>query len=78
MKKTLFGLSAAVMLLSFASCKKDYNCTCEFKFNNAPKQSTSYAINNASRGDAHDACDASETNLKSVAGNTDVECELND
>lgn len=28
MKKTLLTMAAAVTMLSFASCRKDYTCTC--------------------------------------------------
>lgn len=75
MKKTILGLSAAAMLLSFASCKKDFTCTCKYNFNS--KDTTfAYGIPDSKRGDAHDNCDARETDLKKIVST--AECEIGD
>lgn len=54
--KKLFVISAVVMLLglTLTSCKKDYTCTCT-----EPTGATNQvvAINDASKGDAENACD---------------------
>jgi hypothetical protein len=75
MKKTLLGLSAAAMLLSFASCKKDYTCTCDYTIGGV-RQTPAFPINDAKRGDAHDACDAAEATYRIADPN--AECEIGD
>jgi hypothetical protein len=71
MKKTLLTLGAAAFLLSFSSCKKDWTCTCEFL-----GTAGATVIPDATRGDAHDKCDALETSARSI--DPDAECEIGD
>lgn len=54
MKKTLLTLAAGAFLLSFASCKKDYTCTCTIPGSDPEV----LEIKDAKKGDAKDACDA--------------------
>jgi len=54
--KKLSLLIGGVALISLASCKKDYNCSCTedgFTFN--------YPINNAKKKDAEKVCDTWNT-----------------
>lgn len=75
MKKTLLTLAAGVAMLSFASCKKDYTCTCQVTAGGV-KTTPAFPINDAKRGDAHDACDAAETTYRIADPN--AECEIGD
>ena len=77
MKKTLLSFGAVALVLSFASCKKDYNCTCQYTAA-GQKMATSQAYDNVTRADAHDACDEKENTLRNTTGFTEVSCEVND
>ncbi len=64
-------------LFSFASCKKDYTCTCTYQYSpTSPVQSTSQVYEESTRGDAKDACDQQKSNLLN-SGGVDVECKIN-
>ena len=77
MKKTLLGLSAAALLLSFASCKKDYTCTCKYQIPVINKDTAfAYTIADSKRQEAHDNCDARETELRKIVSS--ASCEVGD
>lgn len=77
MKKTILGLAAAAMLLSFASCKKDYTCTCSYTMPGATtKTAIAFPYDDQKRSDAHDACDAQETIYRII--DSGAECEIGD
>jgi len=48
-------LVAAVSMMALASCKKDYTCEC-VTTGNLSTGTSSYTIENSSKGDAEDAC----------------------
>lgn len=80
MNKKLFVLGAALIGLTFASCKKDWACTCNYDFQ-GQRTAIATAIPDKSRGDAAEDCDKIENNLlntSSQTGFTNVECELGD
>lgn len=66
MKKMLF--IAAIAVAGLTSCKKDYDCTC-----NILGQTTVSPIQNVSKGDAEDACNAMNTSAALLGGS----CTLN-
>ncbi|MDR3680376.1 MAG: hypothetical protein P4L41_10460 [Flavipsychrobacter sp.] len=55
-------ISAALLLgvLSFASCKKDYTCTCTTVVGTASTTET-HSISNATHNDAKNTCDNYQT-----------------
>lgn len=72
MKKVLFV--AGMAILSLASCKKDYTCSCEsttvdFTYPNPP-------VYNGTKDDAKALCDAYEITLQSTAETTNIKCDL--
>jgi len=68
MKKSVLFVAVAALALSFSSCKKDYTCDCTVNGN-----TTSTPLENVSKSDAEDACDALNT-LNSIGGGS---CTLN-
>jgi hypothetical protein len=56
MKKYLLILAAVGMIAGLSSCKKDYTCTCTVSGTTLP-----VLIENASKSDADDVCDAAQT-----------------
>ncbi len=76
MKKGFLILLSAGMMLGLVACKKDYSCDCTFKSLGATTSTTlSLLINDASKSDATDACDAAETTYKIV--DATASCTLN-
>ena len=76
MNKKLLLLAA--LGLTFASCKKDWTCTCTYREPGATADSAqAYPIPDATRGTAHDACDKSEEGAR-IVFSPDAECELGD
>ena len=71
MKKVLFV--AGVALLSLASCKKDYTCSCSSTVINF---SYDDQVFNGTKEDAQNLCDAREITLTSTSGSTNIACEL--
>ena len=69
MKKVLGIVAIALFALSFASCKKDYNCTCTDSVGTV----TTIAYTKVKKADAEDACSTSST-LWALAGGS---CTLN-
>ena len=64
------------MMLGMVACKKDYTCACTFKSLGATTSTTlNVMIENASKGDATDVCDAAETTYKIV--DATASCTLN-
>ena len=53
MKKATIIAAAAIIGLSFSSCKKDYTCTCTIPGSDPEV----LEIKDAKKGDAKDACD---------------------
>ena len=70
MKKTLLSLGAAALVLSFASCKKDYTCTC---IDGGDKTVTIFE--NTTHHDASVACPKSQTYTSGTSTYT-YTCEL--
>jgi hypothetical protein len=56
MKTKMFFVAAAVAVISLSSCKKDYECKCEFDQAGITGSATT-SINDAKKKDAEDACD---------------------
>lgn len=57
-------VSAFILTLSLSSCKKDYTCECTFT-TTAP---ITIPLDNYSKKDAQDACDAAQTTYSTIAG----------
>ena len=76
MKNLLFPIAMLVMI-AFASCKKNYTCTCTSKEISSGATATSIITVNGSRQDAQDAC-AQQGNAHSSAnpGHGIVTCEV--
>lgn len=67
----------AAALFTFSSCKKDYTCTCTYKYSpTSPLQSGSVVYEESTRGDAKDACDQNKSDILNDGG-IDVECKIN-
>lgn len=62
MKKFLL-FTAVCAIVALSSCKKDYNCTCDIL-----GTETITPINNVSKNDAQDACDALNISAALVGG----------
>ncbi len=77
MKKTLLTLAAGAFLLSFASCKKDYTCTCTISSGGQNFGTSTISIENSSKGDAKDKCPESTT-VTSAGVSATQTCDLND
>ncbi len=70
--KQFFGFAvAALIVLSFTSCKKDYTCTC--KGDNM--QELVITLDKYKKADAEDACTTAESTY--VVGDPTVKCTLN-
>lgn len=63
--KFMFAL-AAVGMLALTSCKKDWNCDCEYTVDGTTLEG-GVEIQDASKSDAEDTCDSFET-TSSAAG----------
>jgi hypothetical protein len=59
MKKVTILLSSALLVLSFASCKKNYTCTC-----NVNKTKYVYDYNGQLKSEAQNTCDQQNTAAK--------------
>ena len=55
MKKGML-LVGAVVAITFASCKKDYNCVCTYKDGNGASATYTYDMGKVKKKDAKDAC----------------------
>ncbi len=75
MKTKLLLMIATVGILSFSSCKKDYECECTWPTNPGYYDSDVYTYSNVTKGDAEDACDENVEQLTSLYG-SGVSCEL--
>ncbi|HUM48324.1 MAG TPA: hypothetical protein PLD84_15440 [Chitinophagales bacterium] len=62
MKKVLL-IVTVIAAFGLTSCKKDYNCTCIIL-----GQTTVSPINNSSKDDAEEACDALDVSAQIVGG----------
>ncbi len=69
MKKILFSM-LALSALTFASCKKDYNCTCSFSVG----ANTVIPIQKAKKKDAKSTCENAESTYK--LADPGVKCSL--
>jgi len=70
MKKVILFASVAALALSFASCKKDYTCTCTATAGGI--SSSASTTLNATKKDAKDACESGS----STQGSVTVKCEI--
>lgn len=70
MKKVFVFAAAALIVLSFSSCKKDYTCTCK----GDTMGTLEVSIENAKKTDAEETCDAAETTYK--VGDPTTNCTL--
>jgi hypothetical protein len=76
MKKAMFLLLGAGMMLGMVACKKDYTCACTFKLAGATTSTTfNLLINDAKKSDAESACDQAETTYK--IADASATCTLN-
>lgn len=67
----------AAALFTFSSCKKDYTCTCTYRYSSVtPIESTSQVYEETTRADAKDACDQKKSGILN-SGYTEVECKIN-
>lgn len=71
MKKVLFV--GALALVSLASCKKDYTCSCSGT--DIPENWKKFEYSKMKKGDAEDACASQQTVLKN-AGISDASCSI--
>lgn len=60
MKKVVLGV-AAMALLGFTSCKKDYDCECTYQDTGSTTVTEHKTIKNSSLDDAKKTCDGYET-----------------
>jgi hypothetical protein len=70
MKKVITIAAAALILASFASCKKDYTCTCK----GTNLTTITYTLGKLTKKDATDVCDTWNTTVK--IGDATASCEL--
>ncbi|MDZ4844242.1 MAG: hypothetical protein SH857_01690 [Chitinophagales bacterium] len=66
--KKLVPVVALFAVLSLASCKKDYVCSCTVL-----GITTKTTIPDTKKGDAEDACDASDTAAQVAGGSCELE-----
>lgn len=71
MKKVLFV--GALALVSLASCKKDYTCSCSGT--DLPENFKKFEYSKMKKDDAEAACSSQQTVLKS-GGYTDASCSI--
>jgi hypothetical protein len=69
MKKFLFVIVSAALLMSFQSCKKDYTCKCTLTAGNVD-----IAYTKVKKSDAQESCDAAETTYKTA--DATANCDL--
>ena len=70
MKKVIFIVAIAFMLVSFASCKKEYTCTCK----GTTLTEISYTLGIITKKDAKAQCDLKQTAAK--AADATASCDL--
>jgi hypothetical protein len=76
MKKILLFAVIAVVGASFASCKKDYTCTCTIKETGSPDQTVSATIKNVTKSDAKKSCEGSVSTYNAMYGGASITCSL--
>jgi hypothetical protein len=69
MKAKMFFVAAAVAMISLSSCKKDYECECEYSMGGVTASQT-YTFNDVKKDDAEASCDN--------AGQTGWSCTLSE
>ena len=78
-KLSLVLASVALVAFTFTSCKKDYTCDCDYSYTWTDGTTTDYTVSyellKQKKGDAEDACTASEDALTS--GGYEAACVLN-
>jgi len=70
MKKLFIIAAVALTVVSFSSCKKDYNCTCK----GDAMGTLVVPLNGYSKNDADESCTTAETTYK--AGDPTCTCTL--
>lgn len=73
MKKITLVAVAAISMSLFASCKKDYTCTCKVTVSGSTADATQ-TFPKTSKSTAKTACESYETTLK--VGGATAECSL--
>lgn len=73
MKKYVF-LASTLSVLALASCKKDHSCECVIGNSGSQTSTQVITIEDASKSDARDACDALE--ITYTIGGATADCNL--
>ena len=76
MKKKLLFVAAAIAVLSFSSCKKDYVCECDVTAFGFTVPGSTEDINGERENDAQEICDDKEDELSTSEAS--VSCELSE
>lgn len=75
MKSKMFFVAAAAAVITLSSCKKDYDCDCEYEIQG--ESVTGYAlIEDSKKKDAEDECDSFEADLNSIGSS--ASCDLSE
>lgn len=77
MKKILFFTLLAIIAV-FASCKKNYTCTCVFKEDGIALGIENHHIEEETKKDAKEICDEKSYKVKIVGVEKTYECALKD
>ncbi len=75
MKSKIVATIAVLLLLSSTSCKKDFNCRCQYKAAGVPLIQN-YPLQNTTLQDANQTCDGTEASMSSLPYYSDVNCEI--
>lgn len=67
---------ASALLVSMVSCKKDYTCDCKTSVDGTEVSTFSTPLNDVTKSDAEDACDAANVEATTMGITSKTECEL--
>lgn len=76
MKKIITIYTVAVIAVSFASCKKQYSCSCETKSTGIPISYSKHSLGKSSKKVAEAACNSISTSFASMGDTVTMTCKL--
>lgn len=76
MRKIITLTTIAIIAVSFASCKKQYSCSCETKSTGIPTTYTKQSLGKSSKKVAEAACNSISTSFASMGDTVTMTCKL--
>lgn len=76
MKKIITCVTVAAIAMTFASCKKDYSCTCTTSTTGMPSTTSKVSLGKQTKKDAESACNGKSSSASSGGITVSVSCKL--